>query len=300
MAKRLKFLAIALVALLAVSIGYLETHENWTGVKDNAFIAYAAVTNLDCNTVAADDPDYNMTAGDLLAQNASFSGPVAATGYGAPGALVAGLGSTRAALKLALNALFTAKLPANFNALWNVRAITATVAGGAAGDIVALPQDPRAFDGFGGNQPADYKLYKHNATTTTWTSLPYVANPAFTAPTADGWALFQVTGFGADAALGGGDDAVAYVAAGQDLSATANYYLVLYIEDNGDYDTAAAAGTITDPPAFGFVPPAAAAAADDDDDDDFLGCVANPAATLSLEWLLLCIAPALYWIRRRR
>jgi hypothetical protein len=246
--------------------------------------------------VAPDAPDDVLNAAEHLAQSGSFSGPTAATGYAA-GALVGG--ATRAALKLNLNALFTANLPANFTPLFDVRPVAATVAGGAAGDIVALTQDPRAFDGFGGNQPGDFSCYKHNATSTAWTALPYVDNPAFTAPTADGWALFQVTAFGADGVLGGGDDAVAYVARGANLSATANYYLVLYIEDNGDYDTAGAAGTITDPPAFGFVP-AAAAADDDDDDDDFLGCVANPAATLSLEWLLLCIAPALYWIRRRR
>jgi hypothetical protein len=34
-------------------------------------------------------------------------------------------------------------------------------------------------------------------------------------------------------------------------------------------------------------------------DSDDTGCVLNPAATLSIEWLLLLIAPALYLIRRR-
>ena len=164
----------------------------------------------------------------------------------------------------------------------------------------SLPQDPRAFDGFGGRTPSAFACYKHNGTSNAWTALPYVADPAFTAPTADGWALFLVTGYGADTVLGGGDDTVAYVAPGAALTAADEYYLVLYIEDNGDYDTAGAAGTITDPPAFGAVAAGGGAAADDDDDDDFLGCVANPAATLSLEWLLLLIAPAVYAIRRRR
>ena len=301
MAKHFKLLAIAMVALLAVSFGYLETQENWTGVKDNAFLAHAQTTNLDCNTEAPDAPGGPGAGGivpdaNLDAIAVQFASPTAVGGGYTGGVLVGG--ATRAALKLNLNGLFAANLPAAFTPLFDVRPMTANT-GGAAGDIAALPQDPRIFDGFGGRTPSSFACYKHNAATTAWTALPYVSNPGLTAPTADGWALFQVN-VGADGTLGTGDDGLTYVPAGTALSATTPYQLVLYIEDNGDYDTAGAAGTITDPPAFGFVAGGGGAAADDDDDDDFLGCVANPAAALSLEWLLLLIAPAVYAIRRRR
>lgn len=78
------------------------------------------------------------------------------------------------------------------------------------------------------------------------------------------------------------------VAKDVELSGEAAYGVRAYIMDNGDYDSDDTVGVISDPFAI---------ATDDDDDDG--GCVFNPAAGLTLEWLLVLIAPALMIIRRR-
>ncbi len=80
----------------------------------------------------------------------------------------------------------------------------------------------------------------------------------------------------------------ACVAKDAELSGTTAYGVNIYIADNGDYDLDKDANKVSDPFAI---------ATTDDDDDS--GCVFNPAAGLTLEWLLLLIAPALMVIRRR-
>lgn len=297
MAKRMKFLAVLLVAALCVTAGYLEMNERYLGLDDSAFTAFAAL-NLDNNQAVPSPIDVGdnaaWTAVLLTGSEATASATYAtATGVTENIKYGQGIGDTLADLKLALNTATGVALPATFTPLAPVSEVTVTIGAANAGKVAGVPQNPFQTTNFDGITPASLTCYKVNGTTNLWTALDYLdGNPVLAGnePTDGTWALFQYTNAATP---------LIYVPENQTLDGTTDYVLIVYIAEGGDYDTDAAGATITDPPALGAAA-AAAAADDDDDDDDFLGCVANPAATLSLEWLLLCIAPALYWIRRRR
>jgi len=75
-----------------------------------------------------------------------------------------------------------------------------------------------------------------------------------------------------------------------------NFYMIRYwVKNNGSYDLDPSNNVVLDP-----VTLALKSVEGDDDGDGGCGCVLNPTAGLSLEWLLLLIAPALMIFRRRK
>jgi outer membrane protein assembly factor BamB len=67
------------------------------------------------------------------------------------------------------------------------------------------------------------------------------------------------------------------------------YYVEFYVQDNGSYDLDATAGVIVDPCVL----------TQGSSSSSSSGCVLNPDAEFSLEWLLLALAPLLWIVRRR-
>ena len=82
------------------------------------------------------------------------------------------------------------------------------------------------------------------------------------------------------------------------LALGSNYDMWLAIQDNGDYDLDATGGQIADP--GGFVAGLGGGGGSSSSSSDNGGCVLNPAAGVSVEMLLLMLAPLAYFIRRRK
>lgn len=88
-----------------------------------------------------------------------------------------------------------------------------------------------------------------------------------------------------------------FIPANFSLNQAFDYTLYFTIADNGVYDVNTSEDIIGDP--SGFVSGTTTSSSTSSDSDSDGGCVFNPAAAWSIEFLLLLIAPAAFLVRRR-
>ena len=156
----------------------------------------------------------------------------------------------------------------------------ATLSGDNLGDAIVMFQTaPFSMADFDAYTPADFVLYKLFNDGGTLPFLGYAPNAA---ANADGyWCLLYADG----------EDAIS---ASTVLSDSAYYMIRYWVKNNGSYDQDPADNIVLDPVALAFK------SGGDDDDGDGGGCMLNATAGLSLEWLLMLLAPALLIFRRRK
>lgn len=277
-------LLVALAAML-VAVGYVETNQNLLGISNNAFAAFAAL-NTDNNQSLPSTTSISATAtvNTVFTKINNNTSLTTLTSFATASTYTT---TTIAAMKQAIeaDAAFGGKaLPVT--PLFPVVKQTATYAG--TNSVIAIPQNyitTAAGDNFTGNTPGRFVCYKYNTVTANYASLPYVsANPAATAPTTNSWALFNYN-----------SGNPAFIASGTTITAGMQLMPVVYVLDNGPYDLSATAGTVQDPPIIGAAGVGGSSSSDGDS-----GCVMNPAASLSLDWLLMLLAPAMFFLRRRK
>ena len=277
---RLKGIALVLLAVVFVTVGYLETQENLLGVKDDAFKAFAALNTANNQATPAVTTAMTNAIATAAATTSAIGGQAVAS-------WAAGTNYTGATLEAVKNAFLTndgVALPLRFTPLIPVEVVTVTHVGGT-GTVVGIAQATFTSANFDGTKPSGLTCYKLNQNTNVYDALPYVTTvPSVTAPTVDSWALFNYNAGNPQ-----------FLSADTTMTATTEIMLVCYITDDGNYDSNAAANTIDDPPALGALTGGGGGLTSSSSS----GCVFNPAATLSLEWLLLLIAPALMIARRR-
>lgn len=278
-------LLVALAAML-VAVGYVETNQNLLGISNSAFAAFAALnTDNNQSVPATTSISATATVNAVFTKINNNTSLTTLTSFTTTSTYTAT--TTLAALKLSIeaDAAFGGKaLPVT--PLFPVVKQTATYAG--TNSIVAIPQNyitTVVGDNFTGNAPSRYVCYKYNTVTANYVALPYVsADPAATGATANSWAFFNYNG-----------GVPAFIPAGTAIPAGTQLMPVVYVLDNGPYDLSATAGTVQDPPIIGAAVGGGSSSSSGDS-----GCVMNPAATLSLDWLLMLLAPAMFFLRRRK
>jgi hypothetical protein len=272
------------LAIVLVAVGYVETNQNLLGISNSAFAAFAALNTANNQSLPATTSiSATATVNSVFTKINNNTSLTTLTSFATASTYTT---TTIAAMKLSIeaDAAFGGKaLPVN--PLFPVVKQTATYAG--TNSIIAIPQDyitTAAGDNFTGNTPSSYVCYKYNTVSANYAALPYVsANPAATAPTTNSWAFFNYNG---------GNPT--FIAAGTAIAAGTQLMPVVYVLDNGPYDLSATAGTVQDPPIIGAAVGGSSSSSDGDS-----GCVMNPAAGLSLDWLLMLAAPAMFFLRRR-
>lgn len=292
MTKRVKSIALMLIAALFISAGYIEMNENMSGLDDSAFQAFAALNTENCQNAPAVVARTGANLVTTMTFAASNPGNTA-TYQQATGALTMGttygVGGTLAGIITAINNTFPGTLPTGFTALIPAQTVTVPIVGNA-GKITGVPTQSFSSANFAGTTPSQLSCYKQHNTTNAWTALTYVtADPTITEPADGTFAIYRDNGAAAAGTFISSSTAM--------LGAGTNYYLVAYIQDGGSFDADGAANAaVVDPAVLGIGTGGGGGVLSSSSS----GCVFNPMATLSIEWLLLLIAPAIMVIRRRK
>jgi hypothetical protein len=84
-----------------------------------------------------------------------------------------------------------------------------------------------------------------------------------------------------------------YMERGAEMQQTSTYYLYFCIKDNGEYDVNTTLGAIEDPSILVYGGSSSSSSSSS-------GCVLNPHAGFSAEWLLLALAPLVWTVRNRK
>ncbi|OEU71460.1 MAG: hypothetical protein BA863_18585 [Desulfovibrio sp. S3730MH75] len=168
-------------------------------------------------------------------------------------------------------------IPSNFTPLTDVKGFNGTIAGvqdNAEAPVITLQYGMTGI----GDKVANLRLYKVLGTSAK--SVRGFSYAGSATPTNVGsWWISTAVADG-------------YLNSQSVLAPGVEYYVNYVIQDNnGSFDSNAAALAITDPVVLGSVPTSSSSSSS--------GCVFNPAASFGLEWLLLMLAPLVAVVRSR-